>query len=199
MEILRNSKPVAPFQHKLLILKHSLKSFLIPYKKKRKVLDHITLECRKIAIKRGLNFAIFTQIFTGHGSEYQTIACLDDNSYSHRIVNIIVFEHLVMVPVYELKITIFHEYCHFLLKVCPDNMIWTITNFYAQNDIPHIYGDPTEDFCEIFAHYILEQDTKNQKLNTFLEIFIKNTQIVYENQNWMFKATELPDYYFNMD
>ena len=200
MPYVLNTIPMTPFQHRLMILKLSLKSFFTPYKKKREYLDRITFESRKIAIDRGLIFAFFTLISYGRGSSYETIAQINwEKSYIHRAVDIVFFTRLIMAPEHYIKITIFHEYCHFLMKAIPNPMIWQMAKFYSTNRFPHLHNDMEEDFCDLFGYYIVDKDTGDQELNSFLEEFIRNTEAIIDKQNWIFRAVEMPDYYLDPD
>jgi len=195
-----------PFQHKLTIWKILLLSFITSHAKKRKYLDRITLEARKIAVERGLCFAFFTILSYNHGSTNEVIAQIDwYQSRLNRAIDILFFAHLVMAPEKYIKITIFHEYCHFLWKYAPEPILWDIVTLFRTGRYPHIHNDVEEDFCDLFGYYIVDRDVGDQEINLFIEEFICITCQNIENmkienmeiKNWMLKVSDMPESYFN--
>jgi hypothetical protein len=189
---------MTPFQYKMALLKILFRSFFTSYDKKSKYLEQVTLDSRKIAIERGLRFTFFTMLSNRHGSSFWVIAQINTNkSRLNRAIDMWFFSHLVMAPEHYVKVTIFHEYCHFLIKYAPKSIVDEIEKLHNARKFPHLHDKLEEDFSDLFGYYIVDKDTGNREINLFLDEFIRITDQNIAKENWIWKASEMPETYLD--
>jgi len=188
-------------------LKILARSFFTKWDKKKIYLDEITFDARKLAVERGLNFAFYTILSKGRGSKFSTLAKIDRaKSLKNRSINIIFFSRVLMDSEKEIKVTIFHEYCHFLYAYA-DPLHSKIKKFYHSGRFPNRRNSVEEDFCDLFGYYIVDNDTGDQEIDSFLEEYIHltyqiitndpfNGKLPLERNNWMKKYSDMSETYF---
>jgi archaellum biogenesis ATPase FlaH len=151
--------PKHPIYQKLKILKIRVSTFLTTSNKKKENLQRISEKAKDMAKQKGLiySFDIFIDSRKSTGS-YAIGTIHREECEKCKTIIIGFYSNMVMADDFDLLLTVFHEYCHFLLFYTSVTTDWKYAELIAKNKIPEIYGPhrqfAEENFCETFSYFI---------------------------------------------
>jgi hypothetical protein len=144
-------------------------------------LQKISEKGNEIARKNGLFYAFDLFIDTRRSEGTGAIGSIHRQECErYKIIKIGIYSDKVMADEDAILMTIFHEYCHFLLFYTTKKTDWEYAGIMTKNKIPQIFGsnlDPRfgeENFCETYSHYINGISLVDPEVEKFF-IFLNNS------------------------
>lgn len=169
-----------PYYQKLILFKTKFLTLLVFRPKWRNAhLQNIADKAKIIAKKKGLHYSFEIFIDFRKSKNNDAIGAIRiDECEQKRMLPIGIYSNMVMASERDIILTIFHEYCHFLVFHMSNASTWTMCHYLAEDRIPTIYGDHKEwgeeNFCESFSYYITDKSVVDSEVEDFYNFLINS-------------------------
>jgi hypothetical protein len=142
-----------------------------------KRLKKIEEQTEKIANEKRIPFPFRCIIEYQKGRSFHSVGY--SNTFERKIggkFNIYIYSPYVMLRQLEIKATIFHECGHFIYRYSSESTIFPLLALYSAEKFPKYTttGDFEEDFCEFFAHMMLNLTSADDDLLNLMGMAINS-------------------------